>query len=177
MSGLKADFTVRHDTYPYWLKGFLLALAVAMLVLTIFCYQRLKTQIAEQQAEKQSQVVVDLPTLSKDEHLLFERLNDINSELNSPWLVLLTELEMLKAEHPRVIIHRIKPNMKNRTLNVSAQVNGFDNVVKFISAMRERAFFSTVNLIQHEDKGLELKSMKQGEIEFSLMAAWEESVE
>lgn len=174
MSMIKADFTRRYSTYPVLAKLVLLLLSVVLFVLGLSHYQGLKVQIEQNIAAKQAaEISIEAPKSTPEQMAKFEALKGMQTELNMPWMVMLNELETLKSAYPDLVINSIQPSRENRKLKMTAKADDFGKVVDFIAAMRASGFFSSVNLVQHEDKNRIQQKARNAMIEFALLAKWE----
>ncbi len=159
--------------YPLWVRVALLLLAIVLLLLCISQYQRINKQLRAQHAMQKATITTSELKPTKAQMTVLTQLKEIETELNVPWLELLSELEQLKAEHPEIMFNSIEPNREKRMLKVTAQVDEFGKVVNFITAMRTCPFFSDVSLVQHESKQRLKRSSDQATIEFAFMARWQ----
>lgn len=104
---------------------------------------------------------------SKDQSAAtYKAQSDVMTRLSLPWVPLFKSLE--NAQDQKVFLLAIEPNIKTRTLHLTAETDKLSRALAYLDRLRRQPALSEVTLTEHE---IELDTPGQP-VKFTLNIAW-----
>lgn len=170
MKSIKLNHSLQ-PTLQKPLATFLLSVMIVMLVLSLFFLQQSRTRLAGLHKEK---VVIaramspstEPPPLTESERAELDAVNIAINEILQPWPQLFNALEASRLDSINMIA--IEPNERDKTVHITAVTSAVDEILEYISALKQQAIVSSVSLLSTESVRINGKDATQ----FELLVKW-----
>ena len=154
-----------------------LVLLLAVIVLTGFllnCYQETKTQInlLQQKTEANPELV---PRVALDLALegSLKYAQQVQQQLNLPWMSMLTALEEVKKSNPNIHLLGIGPIKDRAEIKLNGEAMKFTDITHFLDELRANKVFSDAALVsQHLEQDDSIKSQDKLIYVFEIKLDW-----
>ena len=151
MKLIDLDYAVTVKAYPLWARLGLFALGLLLLAGIVFWQHALQTRLSMQQALLDANA--PNPVSTDTSPAMQEALNyaqQTQQNLNFPWLQMLRELELVKAQHPHIQLLSLNPNKTKLEVLLTGEAQTFDQITQFLTALKRSPAFSDAMLLnQH----------------------------
>lgn len=151
--------------------SFLLFVAVLVVLLSLFFLQQSNARLAELHKEKAAYTKTTQSTaatepLTEREQAELDAVNVAINEIIRPWPQLFFALEESRLDSIQLVA--IEPNVKNKTVQIIAITSPVDEILAYISKLKQQAIVSSVSLVSTESVRLNGKEATQ----FELLVTW-----
>lgn len=150
--------------------SFLLFVAVLLVLLSLFFLQQSNARLAELHQEKAAYTKTTQSTaaepLTEREQAELDAVNVAINEIIRPWPQLFFALEESRLDSIQLVA--IEPNVKNKTVQIIAITSPVDEILAYISNLKQQAIVSSVSLVSTESVRLNGQEATQ----FELLVTW-----
>ena len=153
------------------LASFLLFVAVLLVLLSLFFLQQSNARLSELHQEKAAytkttQLTAATEPLTEREQAELDAVNVAINEIIRPWPQLFFALEESRLDSIQLVA--IEPNVKNKTVQIIAITSPVDEILAYISNLKQQAIVSSVSLVSTESVRLNGQEATQ----FELLVTW-----
>ena len=151
--------------------SFLLFVAVLLVLLSLFFLQQSSARLAELHKEKAAytkttQSTATAEPLTEREQAELDAVNVAINEIIRPWPQLFFALEESRLDSIQLVA--IEPNVKNKTVQIIAITTPVDEILAYISNLKQQAIVKSVSLVSTESVRLNGQESTQ----FELLVTW-----
>jgi len=148
MRKLDLDYAVAAQPYPLWIRLGLMLSAIALIVMTVLCYQLMQQELVQQQAALSANDAVQQRQAERpqsDEVIAYA--TKTQRRLNYPWLQLFSDLEGVKQQHATINLLNIVPNKAKSEMRLEGEAKSFNDITRLLNDLKSHEAFEDAVLV------------------------------